>query len=401
MQGFLLETTNKDKSFHLVTEQQNIYCDVTLNNILPLFNSELIRTYILCDPRVQPLILLVKHWALKRGVVGAAHGFLSMYGWVLMVIAFLQLIRVIPDLQSKEYIQKAFEWRKWLREQERDQAIYEEKRRYFLHKQESKEAKIFDENKFSDFTDIYDGILNSSLEDQTIFDDEESSDNINNKVRTKEKQESKERIGFIDQNNPTRYCRTRQIDRIRYKEHLKELNKLAIQRCSGVGYGQDDNPYLLKENIKIGIQFSLDIWNWKEAQLRQQSMVNYAERLAVRIVNQLQCINKENLSLATILGYNTEELKIIPMNKMNISELFAGFFRFYAKEIKPQSGVLRRKISQNKSQDPFISNRNVGKQVLYQNVQIVLDEISRASQILDAGGDLKKAMETKIEQQSN
>ena len=44
--------------------------------------------------------LAVKMWSKKAGVSGAPNGFLSSYGWSLMVIFYLQMRKVIPSLQD-------------------------------------------------------------------------------------------------------------------------------------------------------------------------------------------------------------------------------------------------------------------------------------------------------------
>ncbi|CAE7331913.1 Tent2 [Symbiodinium pilosum] len=78
--------------------------DVSINNSLPLYNSQLLRAYSMLDPRVRPLVLLVKVWAKGKKVCGAQGGNLSSYSWTIMVIYFLQLVGLLPSLQllSKE-----------------------------------------------------------------------------------------------------------------------------------------------------------------------------------------------------------------------------------------------------------------------------------------------------------
>lgn len=79
-----------------------ISCDITFNNCLASYNTELLRLYTLLDPRVGPLILLVKYWAKvnnlndTRGVPST----LSSYGWSLLVISFLQCKGILCNLQD-------------------------------------------------------------------------------------------------------------------------------------------------------------------------------------------------------------------------------------------------------------------------------------------------------------
>ncbi|CAE8619628.1 unnamed protein product [Polarella glacialis] len=74
-------------------------CDVSINNRLPLCNSELLLSYSCLDCRVRPLVLLVKAWAKGKKVCGAHEGNLSSYAWTIMVIYFLQLVNLLPSLQ--------------------------------------------------------------------------------------------------------------------------------------------------------------------------------------------------------------------------------------------------------------------------------------------------------------
>eukprot|EP00933_Yihiella_yeosuensis_P050448 TRINITY_DN48230_c0_g1_i1.p1 TRINITY_DN48230_c0_g1~~TRINITY_DN48230_c0_g1_i1.p1 ORF type:complete len:529 (+),score=89.44 TRINITY_DN48230_c0_g1_i1:39-1625(+) len=77
-------------------------CDVSINNRLPLTNTELLASYSRLDPRVRSLVLLVKVWAKGKGVCGANLGNLSSYAWTIMVIYWLQLIDLLPSLQELE-----------------------------------------------------------------------------------------------------------------------------------------------------------------------------------------------------------------------------------------------------------------------------------------------------------
>jgi len=74
--------------------------DVTINNRLPLYNTELLRSYSQINDRVRPLVLLVKTWAKNHNVCGAGAGNLSSYTWTIMVIYFLQLVDGVPSLQA-------------------------------------------------------------------------------------------------------------------------------------------------------------------------------------------------------------------------------------------------------------------------------------------------------------
>ncbi|KAK9694360.1 hypothetical protein K7432_013456 [Basidiobolus ranarum] len=67
-------------------------CDMNVNNPIALRNTELVKAYVALDPRVRPLIMIIKHWT-KRRVLNDAGvgGTLSTYTWVNIIINFLQM----------------------------------------------------------------------------------------------------------------------------------------------------------------------------------------------------------------------------------------------------------------------------------------------------------------------
>jgi terminal uridylyltransferase len=83
-----------------------ILCDINFSNELALHNTRLLYCYTLCDPRVRPMILLVKTWAKRRKINSPYDGTLSSYGYVLMVLHFLMnIVRppILPNLQQHHY----------------------------------------------------------------------------------------------------------------------------------------------------------------------------------------------------------------------------------------------------------------------------------------------------------
>ncbi|TNJ26376.1 Caffeine-induced death protein 1-like protein [Giardia muris] len=78
-----------------------LHVDICLNNHLALRNTALIGEYLKADRRAKDLILLVKHWAIERRICDTRSGGLSSYGFVLMVIFYLQVLAkpVLPLLQ--------------------------------------------------------------------------------------------------------------------------------------------------------------------------------------------------------------------------------------------------------------------------------------------------------------
>nr|POE94232.1 terminal uridylyltransferase cid1 [Quercus suber] len=80
-----------------------IQSDINFFNPLGLHNTQMLRNYSLCDPRVRSVILFVKAWAKRRKINSAYSGTLSSYGYVLMVLHYLINIvqpAVLPNLQS-------------------------------------------------------------------------------------------------------------------------------------------------------------------------------------------------------------------------------------------------------------------------------------------------------------
>ena len=79
-----------------------IQCDINFSAHLALHNTQLLRCYSHCDPRVKVLVLFIKHWAKMRGINTPYRGSLSSYGYVLMVLHYLVNIAqppVCPNLQ--------------------------------------------------------------------------------------------------------------------------------------------------------------------------------------------------------------------------------------------------------------------------------------------------------------
>lgn len=79
-----------------------IAADVNVNNNVALWNTRLLRTYCLLDPRVRPFLMAVKLWSKRRGVNGSSEGWFSSYSFVLMGLAFLVMRDVVPCLQKAE-----------------------------------------------------------------------------------------------------------------------------------------------------------------------------------------------------------------------------------------------------------------------------------------------------------
>lgn len=76
--------------------------DITINNLLPLRNTELLRTYAAIDTRLRDFIYIIKHWAKQRQIADAYKSTLSPYAWVLMAVFVAQRAGLVPVLQREE-----------------------------------------------------------------------------------------------------------------------------------------------------------------------------------------------------------------------------------------------------------------------------------------------------------
>ena len=77
-----------------------ISIDISVNNNLSVYNTELIRRYNNLDNRVKSFILAIKYWALNRGICDPTSGTFSSYAWTLIAINALQDLPkpVLPNL---------------------------------------------------------------------------------------------------------------------------------------------------------------------------------------------------------------------------------------------------------------------------------------------------------------
>jgi len=75
--------------------------DVSINNVLPTFNTKLLGEYSRLDDRVVGLVLCVKRWAKMTQVSDAKMGNLSSYSWSILCLYYLQYVGVIPSLQAR------------------------------------------------------------------------------------------------------------------------------------------------------------------------------------------------------------------------------------------------------------------------------------------------------------
>mmetsp|Transcript_21906 Transcript_21906/g.61218 ORF Transcript_21906/g.61218 Transcript_21906/m.61218 type:complete len:571 (-) Transcript_21906:93-1805(-) len=83
----------------LKLKRDGVDCDLSCNNLLPVFNTRLLKAYSEIDRRIVDLTQAVKAWARSKGVHGAPHGNLSSYAFTLMSIFYMQMRGALPCIQ--------------------------------------------------------------------------------------------------------------------------------------------------------------------------------------------------------------------------------------------------------------------------------------------------------------
>ena len=104
MKNVKLITNAKVPIVKFIDSQSMIPVDISVNNSLSVYNTELLRRYCDVDPRVKPFILAIKYWARNRGVCEPTSGTFSSYAWTLIAINALQTMQepVIPNLCTRD-----------------------------------------------------------------------------------------------------------------------------------------------------------------------------------------------------------------------------------------------------------------------------------------------------------
>ena len=81
--------------------------DISVNNELAIYNTDLIKEYAELHPLVKETVLAVKHWASSRSINEAPNGTLSSYAWTLIALAILQANPNIALLNLQENAPKS------------------------------------------------------------------------------------------------------------------------------------------------------------------------------------------------------------------------------------------------------------------------------------------------------
>lgn len=86
-----------------------VACDLCIGSVHVLLNTALLKHFARADPRVRPLAFAIKHWAKQRGINDSVNGTLSSYGFMLLLIFFLQSSRAQSLLPPVEAVFKSIE----------------------------------------------------------------------------------------------------------------------------------------------------------------------------------------------------------------------------------------------------------------------------------------------------
>ena len=86
-----LITTARVPVLNFTHRATSMQFDLCVDHVLPVHNSQLLRTYVLIDPRVRPLMVAIKFWATRRSIKEPSNGGLSSYSFALLAIFFLQV----------------------------------------------------------------------------------------------------------------------------------------------------------------------------------------------------------------------------------------------------------------------------------------------------------------------
>lgn len=98
---FIVPEGEEKINTHIDSDMMLLNVDICLNNRLAIRNTLLLAEYLRADPIVPPLIRCVKSWAAARNLCSTWQGGLSSYGFVLLVIFYLQILQnpILPILQ--------------------------------------------------------------------------------------------------------------------------------------------------------------------------------------------------------------------------------------------------------------------------------------------------------------
>ncbi|CAK0876926.1 unnamed protein product [Prorocentrum cordatum] len=91
----------------VLQSRDGLECDLSYQNMVPLHNTLLVRTYAELAPELTGLSIVVKRWAKNHNIAGTHVGSISSYAWTLMVIYYLQVCHGLPSLHQLAPLDRA------------------------------------------------------------------------------------------------------------------------------------------------------------------------------------------------------------------------------------------------------------------------------------------------------
>jgi len=115
----ILEKYSKFLILKLKDIETDIDLDITVQNILPIINTKLIRFYSLYDQRFHIFGIFLKFWVKKNHIHGSLDKYLSSYALLILIIHYLQTItepKLLPILQQIRNIKKEYKYHNEVKE---------------------------------------------------------------------------------------------------------------------------------------------------------------------------------------------------------------------------------------------------------------------------------------------
>jgi len=92
------------------TLANDLQLDLSIWKLDKLEISKVFTAYLDMDDRIRPLIYAVRHWSKVRKINDAYTGWINSFGWTVMVVAYLQILRVVPRIEDIDLSTEKQNW---------------------------------------------------------------------------------------------------------------------------------------------------------------------------------------------------------------------------------------------------------------------------------------------------
>uniref|UniRef100_A0A6B2LCG1 Polynucleotide adenylyltransferase n=1 Tax=Arcella intermedia TaxID=1963864 RepID=A0A6B2LCG1_9EUKA len=92
------------------TLADNLQLDLSIWKLDKLEIAKVFEAYLSIDERVTPLIYAVRVWSKARKINNAYTGWINSFGWTVMVVAFLQINSVVPQIEELDLTKEKQDW---------------------------------------------------------------------------------------------------------------------------------------------------------------------------------------------------------------------------------------------------------------------------------------------------